>query len=488
MKNFNSLVKSITNIEIIVPSDAPITDICYNSQKATPGSLFVALNGTNTDGSRYIQDAISNGAVAIISDKIPDNIPDNIGFARSKNTHDALAQLSSIFYDNPSSKLKLIGITATSGKTTVSHIVHSIFKNADYKTGLIGTINIKIGDEIINSTHTTPESRDLQEIFKKMIDVNTDVCVMEVSSHSLDQGRVAASEFDVAAFLNIARDHLDYHKTAEAYKNAKLKLFTKFSNPNTIAVVNIDDPFAIDIISSYKGKVITFSATRKADVYATDCIANTNHVDFTLNIADIKIPITFHMGGIFNINNALAAAAICYACNISLPKIKRGIELCESVSGRFQSVKTNKDFSVIIDYAHTPDELEKVIDSAKNITDGRILLVFGCGGNRDKGKRSIMGRIGVSNSDYTIITSDNPRFENPTDIINDIIEGIPEDSKNKFKIETDRKKAIKEIIKLAQPKDVIVIAGKGHETYQEINGEKYEFNDSQIAKDILETL
>ncbi len=487
---FSEIAAGIGNIGQMIDTDKEITDICYDSRKVRPGCLFVAINGSNTDGSRYIPDALKAGAVAVLTEKPLESLslPEGTGYIKTDNALVAMAQASCRFFDNPSKKLKLIGITGTSGKTTVSHIVYSVLQNSGIKSGLIGTINVVIDGAATQSAHTTPLSRELQEIFANMVARKVGACVMECSSHALDQGRVEGCDFDICAFLNIARDHLDYHKTAEAYKEAKLKLFTSYARRKTACVVNLDDPFSREIISRCRGEVITFSTSGNADVITRDAKVCADHVEFTLCIKGACVPVYFHMGGDFNVSNAVAAAAICYANGISLPDIKKGIELCKPVCGRFQAVRTDKPFSVIVDYAHTPDELEKLLISARKITKGRLLTLFGCGGNRDRGKRPIMGRIAVSNSDVSVISSDNPRYEEPMEIIREILPGIPEDMKDKTTIEPDRRKAIRQILLEARPDDVVVIAGKGHEGYQEIRGVRLDFNDLKIAEDILKTI
>ncbi|MBO4548113.1 MAG: UDP-N-acetylmuramoyl-L-alanyl-D-glutamate--2,6-diaminopimelate ligase, partial [Abditibacteriota bacterium] len=467
---FRDLVNGIDNAGQVIDTSADITDICYDSRKVRPGCLFVAINGSNTDGARYIPDAIKGGAAAVLCEKAPESLdlPAGIGYIRSSNALISMAQASARFFDYPSRNMKLIGITGTSGKTTVSHIVYSILNNAGIKTGLIGTIKVAIGDQAAMSSHTTPLSRELQEIFAHMRGCGAGACVMECSSHALDQGRVEKCDFDICAFLNIARDHLDYHKTADAYREAKLKLFTEYAGPDSVSVVNLDDTFSREIISKCRGQVVTFSQTGEADVTGKDASVYADHVEFTLCVGGVCVPVYFHMGGEFNISNVLAAAAICYADGISLPDIKKGIELCQPVSGRFQAVKCDRGFSVIVDYAHTPDELEKLLISARKLTKGRLLILFGCGGNRDRGKRPIMGRIAITNSDRAVISSDNPRYEEPMEIIREIISGIPGEYASRWTVEPDRRKAIKEIIREARKDDLVVIAGKGHEGYQEI--------------------
>jgi len=474
---------------LINDTDSDITNICYDSRKVVSGDLFVATSGTNTDGARYITDAIKKGAVAIVSDKEIDDLPKNIGYAISNNTRKALGLISSNFFGNPSSKLNIVGVTGTSGKTTVTNIIHSIYTNLGEVAGLIGTIANKIGTEAIPSTHTTPESRDLQELFAKMVSENASICAMETSSHALDQGRVYGTEFNIGVFLNIARDHLDYHKTIEAYKEAKLKLFSYYPNiqkKEFVAVINNDENILEDIKRVFNGKILTFGQTSDADVYSTNEEVSISYVKFTLNYNGESVDVTFNMGGDFNVSNALAAATVAIIGGVSLEDIKYGIEHCGQVSGRFQSIDCGQDFSIIVDYAHTPDEMEKLLETSQKIKKNRIITVFGCGGNRDRGKRPIMGKIACDNSDFVIITSDNPRNEEPIDIIRDIVAGIEDDSK--YTIVSDRHDAIEFALKMAQKDDLVVLAGKGHENYQIVKDDSLHFDDKEEVEKILKNL
>ncbi|MBQ9358388.1 MAG: UDP-N-acetylmuramoyl-L-alanyl-D-glutamate--2,6-diaminopimelate ligase, partial [Abditibacteriota bacterium] len=358
---FCDLAAGIANAQQVIDTDTDITDICYDSRKVKPGCMFVAINGSNTDGARYIGDALKAGAAAVLTEKPLEalKLPAGIGYIRTPNSLVSMAHAACAFYGYPSRKMTLIGITGTSGKTTVSNVVYSILSNSGIKSGLIGTINVIMDREKAPSTHTTPLSRELQQYFSEMVKKDIKACVMECSSHALDQGRVTGCDFDICAFLNIARDHLDYHKTADAYKEAKLKLFTEYAGPGSVSVINLDDPFSREIISKCKGEVVTFGTGGHGDVVSRDAKIFADHVEFNLCVRDVCVPVYFHMGGEFNVSNVLAAAAICYAKGLSLPEIKNGIERCQPVSGRFQAVKSDKDFSVIVDYAHTPDELEK---------------------------------------------------------------------------------------------------------------------------------
>lgn len=459
--------------------DTEISDVCYDSRKASPGCVFVALSGSVTDGTRYIDDAVKAGAVAVVSES-ETSIPENVVGIKAKNTKNTLAEMSARFYGNPSEKMRMVGITGTSGKTTVSNIIYSIYSSKNIKSGLIGTISNRFGNVEEAATHTTPQSADLQKLLKRMADCGVEMCAMEVSSHALDQGRVYATEYDCGVFLNIARDHLDYHKTPENYRNAKLKLFgyyPKHQKKQMTAIVNYDENLFDDVKNIFNGKIITFGRNSGADVYSSNEKIFVDRVEFDLNYKEQSQRIVFGMGGEFNVSNALAAAAVAVSDGFSLEDIKKGIENCMPVNGRFQSVDCGQDFSVIVDYAHTPDEIEKLLKSAKKICRKRIITVCGCGGNRDKGKRPIMGKIACDNSDFVIITSDNPRDEEPADIINDILKGT--EDKNNYKTVTDRAEAIKEALSMALKDDLVVIAGKGHEDYQIIKGVKYHFDDKE---------
>lgn len=473
------------DLEVKNFSDLDITGVCYDSRKAVPGSVFVALPGSVTDGVKYIDEAVKKGAVALVSEK--DLEIDGIVTAKCENAKNALAKLSADFYGNPSEKMKMIGITGTSGKTTVSNIIYSIYNSMGVKSGLIGTIANRFGDVTETATHTTPQSEDLQKLFARMAGYGVRMCAMEVSSHALDQSRVYGTEFDCGVFLNIARDHLDYHKTEENYRKAKLKLFSyypKHQKKTFTAVVNYDENLYEDVRKVFEGKIITFGRNRNADVYSENEKINADRVEFDLVYNGEKVHILFNMGGEFNVSNALAAAAVAASDNISLENIRKGIEACQPVSGRFQSVKCGQNFSVIVDYAHTPDEIEKLLASVDKIRKKRIITVCGCGGNRDRGKRPIMGKIACEGSDFVIITSDNPRNEDPEEIIKDIEEGIKD--RDNYKVVCDRHEAIITALDMAQKDDIVVIAGKGHEDYQIVRGVKYHFDDREEVKNYFE--
>ncbi|MBQ7257978.1 MAG: UDP-N-acetylmuramoyl-L-alanyl-D-glutamate--2,6-diaminopimelate ligase [Abditibacteriota bacterium] len=468
--------------EMVAETDRDITSVAYDSRDVKEGALFAALDGCRTEGANFIDQAIENGAVCIVTETDV-KLPDNVANVKVKNANSALGRIVSNFYGNPTEKMKVIGVTGTSGKTTVTNIIYNIYSNLNIKSGLVGTIANKIGDVVEPTNYTTPQAVDLQKLFYKMVENKVEVCVMEVSSHGLDQERVYGTEFDCGVFLNIARDHLDYHKTLESYKEAKLKLFSYYPKEQKkpfYAVVNYDEGLLRDVRKVFDGEIITFGRHYEADVYSTNEIINIDFVEFDLNYKHESVHIKFNMGGDFNISNCLAAATVALGDGISLEDIRKGIEGTKPVNGRFQSVDCGQDFSVIVDYAHTPDEIEKLLKTANKIKKNRIITVCGCGGNRDKGKRPIMGKIACDNSDFVIITSDNPRDEEPKSIIEDILEGIKD--KNNYRVEVDRADAIKEALSMAKPKDCVIIAGKGHENYQIVKGVKHHFDDKEQVR------
>lgn len=460
-----------------------INKICYDNRKIELNDVFVCIKGFKVDGHTFIEDAIKRGAKAII---IQDHveIDSRVTVIKVKDTRKALALVGSSFYDNPKNKLKIIGITGTNGKTTSAFIIKSILEKAGYKTGLIGTIANYIGDEKIDSVRTTPESLELHELFNEMVEKGVKYCVMEVSSHSLDLDRVYGVEFVSGIFTNLTRDHLDFHKTFENYFNAKAKLFERSKH----SIVNIDDSYGVKLINDIKNKNIdtvvkTFSIENKADFKAFDIngdsLGSRFKIDVEGNIYDMEINIP----GLYNIHNVLGCIACAKTLGISIDIIKEAV-LDIVVPGRCEMVAKNKSlpYTIIVDYAHTPDGLKNILNTIKGFVKGRIITVFGCGGDRDKVKRPQMGEIACKLSDIAVITSDNPRSEEPMDIINDIKNGLAYDN---FIVEENRGKAIEKAIDMAKKDDVILIAGKGHETYQILKDETIHFDEREVVIDIL---
>ncbi|NRT70744.1 UDP-N-acetylmuramoyl-L-alanyl-D-glutamate--2,6-diaminopimelate ligase [Clostridium beijerinckii] len=483
--NLKSILKGIDFESIQGDIDIEVNKINYDSRKAGIDDVFVCIKGYATDGHKYIEKAIENGAKVIV---IQDDIEikdENIAIIKCNDTRKALALMGANYYDNPSSKMKIIGVTGTNGKTTTAFMIKHILEESNKKVGLIGTIANFIGDEKIHTERTTPESLELQELFSEMVDKGVEYCVMEVSSHSLALDRVYGIEFQVGIFTNLTRDHLDFHKTFENYYKAKFKLFER----SRIKIVNVDDNYGRQVISDLNNlkcnDIYSFSVKSISDFKAFDEEMGSREIKFKLNLKEDE-QFILNIPGEYNIYNALGAIAACFKLGMPIKDIKSGIEnvvvlgRCERVAKEY-----NLGYEIIIDYAHTPDGLENILKTAKAFTKGRLISVFGCGGDRDKVKRPEMGKISTDIADITIVTSDNPRSEEPLSIIKDIEAGIDKD--NYFVIE-NRKEAIKKSIDIALDNDVIVIAGKGHETYQVLKDETIHFDEREIVKEILDSM
>ena len=483
---FSELTKHLTNPRIASPGDAEIAGIAYDSREARPGWLFVAMRGGTFDGHDFIDAALDAGAAAIVAEREVGGIP--VPCVVVPNGRIAMGEIAAPFFGYPSRKLKLIGVTGTSGKTTVTHLIQSIFNASGRPAGLIGTLGARIGEELIETKHTTPESVDLQRTLADMVERGVEVVAMEASSHGLYQGRTLGCEFDCGVFTNIARDHLDFHGTFEAYLDAKLILFRDYpamSAKRFVAAINADDASAGKVKAATTGEVITFAVESDADLTACNIEVTARSVRFDMAYHGATVPIRLEIGGFFNVYNALAAAAAAIGLGLDVDTIARGLAAARSVPGRFESVDCGQDFGVIVDYAHTPDELENVLRTARSLTKNRLIAVFGCGGDRDRGKRPIMGRIGAELADVVVITSDNPRKEDPDSIIAMVLEGIPESEKPRVTVRPDRREGIETAISLARAGDVVVIAGKGHEDYQIFADRTIHFDDRETAREVL---
>lgn len=480
------LIKGLEILETNKTDNFDITGISFDSRDVKEGYVFVAIKGFNFDGHDYIEKAIENGAKCIVAEekiKLKEDVP----YIIVKDTRLALARLSSNYYNEPSKKMEIVGVTGTNGKTTVTYLIKSIFEANNEKAGIIGTIGDIVDGSLIKTNNTTPESLTIQKHLYNMINSKTKCCVMEVSSHSLDLKRVEYCNFDVGIFTNLSREHLDYHNTLEEYFKAKARLFYMTSKYN---IVNYDDHYGKKMIENLKDidiPLITYGLSKNALIYATSIYYHSNGVDFVLNTPKGTINIRLNIPGEFSVYNALAAASCGYAYGFSLDSIKEGLEKVEGVKGRFELVPTGKDFTVIIDFAHTPDGLEKVLETIDGFAKGRKVVVFGAGGNRDKTKRPIMGETVARHSDLCIVTSDNPRKEEPEKIIDDVLTGVKKANGNYIKI-VDRKEAIEYAIKNAKPKDVILLAGKGHETYTIIGDKTIPFDERKIVLDTLKEM
>lgn len=485
--NLINLCSPILNKRIVGNIDLNINGIEVDSRKVKSGNLFICLPGFTVDGHDYANKAIENGAVALVCQReLPIAVPQII----VTDSRFAMSIMSDIFYEQPSHKLRVIGVTGTNGKTTTTHLIEKILADQGYLSGLIGTIKTKIGTEVFENKNTTPDSIELQKNFAKMVDVGSDYVIMEVSSHALDLGRVKGVDYNIAVFTNLTQDHLDYHHTMDQYRNAKGLFFSQLGNSyekerkeNKYAILNGDDVASEYYKRVTASQVITYGIDNEADVNGTDIVISANGTSFTLSSFMGSIKINLKMIGKFSVYNALAAATVAIVEGVSLESIKKSLESIDGVDGRFEAVNEGQKFTVIVDYAHTPDSLENVLKTVKEFAQGKVFCIFGAGGDRDRTKRPIMGQIATKYSDFTIITSDNPRSEDPDMIIADILEGVKKFSVNNNYIAiTDRKSAIEYAISNAKAQDVILIAGKGHETYQIIGTEVIHFDDREIAR------
>lgn len=464
-------------MHIIGNAQTDIKSIEYDSRKVSEGALFFCISGYKTDGHNYAQNAVEAGAAALmVTRKLDINVPQIL----VDDARMAMAHISREFYGRPDETLKMIGITGTNGKTTTTYMIKSVLECTGKKTGLIGTIINMIGDRELHAERTTPESPDLFALLRRMADDGCKAAVMEVSSHSLELGRTSGITFDVSVFTNLTQDHLDFHQTFENYLNAKKKLFCASKQ----AAVNIDDNAAADIMAvdiDWR----TFGIKEKADVYARNIEITPKGVTYDLCCQGAMLPLHLRIPGIFSVYNSLAAATACLILGEGLEAIKKGLEAMPSVAGRFEVLDTgSRPFTIILDYAHTPDSLQNTLMTVKSFARGRIIPVFGCGGDRDRGKRPIMGEIAGRLSSFAVITSDNPRTEDPFEIIRSVESGMKKTDCPYICIE-NRRAAIKYAIDNAQSEDIIVLAGKGHETYQEIGNVKYPFDEKKVVKELL---
>ncbi len=467
--------------------DIDIKGIEKNSKEVKEGYMFIAIKGFSTDGHQFVESAIESGAKCVMLQEGCElkslNIPDDITVLVVKDTRQALAICSSNFYGNPSAQLKLIGVTGTKGKTTTTFMIKEILEKAGKKVGLIGTIATYInGKKIKDSDRTTPESLELQQLFRQMVDEGVEVCVMEVSSQSLKLHRVDGCQFDIVLFTNFSEDHISEreHPDMQDYFNSKLKLFEMCKT----GIVNADDLHAAKIPRLFpESNIVTYGIDNFANVLAKDITITNSYVDFRVKITDRNERVRTGIPGRFSVYNSLAAICVAQKFGIDSEIIKQALEEVR-VPGRSELVDNKLELTIMIDYAHSPESLQNILQAAKSYTRGRVISLFGCGGDRDSGKRAVMGEISGKIADYTIITSDNPRTEDPQKIVNQIEEGIKK-TKGKYEVIVDRIEAIKKAINMANKRDIIILAGKGHEPYQEINGVKYPFDERIIVKDIV---
>ena len=482
------LQKLLENLHAIVPynGDNPeITSIENDNRKVQKGSLFICIKGYTVDGHDFAESAVKNGAAAVLAER---PLELDVPVLLVNDTTRAMAVLADAFYGQPTKSLHLIGITGTNGKTTTSHLIEKIFADAGKKTGLIGTMYTKIADQIIETKNTTPESLTLQKTFNQMVDAGVNTAVMEVSSHALDLGRVHGCEYNVAVFTNLTQDHLDYHQTMEEYKRAKSLLFAQLGNTFDLnkpkyAVLNADDDASEMYSRSTAAHVVTYGIEQKADLKAKNIQMTPKGTVFDLEIMGVTYPIRMQLIGKFSVYNVLASIAAALVSGLEMEQIIHSIESVEGVAGRFELVNAGQDFTVIVDYAHTPDSLENVLKTIQHFAEKKVFVIVGCGGDRDRTKRPLMAQIACQLATDPILTSDNPRSEDPLDILKDMEAGVKGET---YQVIPDRRKAIYTAVSQASAGDVILIAGKGHETYQIIGKEVHDFDDRLVAREAIE--
>ena len=487
-----SILSGLEGLKVRGNLDVNVKEIKNNSKTVEENDMFVAIKGFDDDGHKHIKEAIENGAKVILAeeDKIDKNIikeiPEDIVLILTKDTRYALAIVACNFYKNPSKKMKLIGVTGTKGKTTTTYMIRDILEKHGIKVGLIGTVASYVGDrKIADNENTTPESLKLQEIFSKMLEEKCEAVVMEVSSQSLKLERVAGCDFDIGVFTNFAEDHISSkeHPDMEDYFNSKVKLFKMCKK----GFINADDVYSIMLPKLVpECQFTTYGIDNHCDLLAKDITVTNQYADFKVKIGDKNERVKVSIPGRFSVYNSLAAMAVAMQFGCNSEEIKGALENIR-VPGRSELVDNKLGLTIMIDYAHTPESLEKILSAVKIYTKGRVISVFGCGGDRDKNKRPMMGEVSGRVADYTIITSDNPRTENPEEIVKDIEEGIKK-TNGKYECIVDRKEAIRKAIKMANKRDMIVLAGKGHEQYQEINKKREPFDESEIVNNIIEEM
>ncbi|WP_199425997.1 UDP-N-acetylmuramoyl-L-alanyl-D-glutamate--2,6-diaminopimelate ligase [Thermaerobacillus caldiproteolyticus] len=479
-----TLLSYLHDFTIYVGDNPTITSIEMDSRQVKQGSLFICVRGFTVDGHDFAKQAVENGAVAVIAER---QVDVNVPVVIVRDSRRAMAVLADAFYGQPTHRLHLIGVTGTNGKTTTTHIIEHIFRKAKKKTGLIGTVHMKIGDKTYNVQNTTPESLILQKTFKQMVDENVDVAIMEVSSHALHMGRVHGCDYDVAVFTNLTQDHLDYHRTMDEYRQAKGLLFAQLGNRfdhrrPKFAVLNQDDPASEQYKHMTAATLITYGIEKESDIMAKRIDMTPSGMAFDLVTPYETVRVKTKLVGRFNVYNLLAAVAACLVSDVSLSTIVESIEEISGVPGRLETVDEGQDFAVIVDYAHTPDSLENVLKTIRQFAQHRVYVIVGCGGDRDRTKRPLMAQIATQYADVAIFTSDNPRSERPEDILKDMEDGV---KGAEYVTIVDRKEAIRYAVEQAKEGDIILIAGKGHETYQIIGDEVIEFDDRLVARQAI---
>ncbi len=478
------MIQKLDAADVTGETDIDIEQVEYDSRLIKERALFVAIKGYQQDGFDFVPQAVEDGAVAVIGER--DSCEENVTYIRVDNARKALADVAAAFYGYPGLKLKACGITGTNGKTTTAMLLKNILEARNKTTGLISSVVYDTGQERFDAVRTTPESLDIQRLLFLMRKNHCVNAVMEVSSHALVLHRVDNINFRVAIYTNFTRDHLDFHKDMEEYLEAKARLMKRVQGPLSYVVINLDQPEFRKYFGEFTSSYIGYSLSdESADVYCTSYEIRSDGTTFDLVTPMGTRTVEFPLPGRFNLMNGIAAAAGGLASGIDIDNVIKGLETAKPVPGRFQPIDEGQPFGVFVDFAHTPDALSRLCESGRELCEGRLLLLFGCGGDRDKGKRKLMGEAATAGADYVVVTSDNPRSENPADIIKDIKPGL---QKKKYEIVEDRRQAISTVMALAQPGDVVLLAGKGAESYQEVNGERHPFSDTAEAARVLHEL
>lgn len=477
----NDLLSRIPVIEIHGNHNREVSDLVFDSRKVTENSLYIAMRGTVADGHSFIASSIEKGAKTVVCEEFPENLDGNVTYVKVKDSSKALGRLASNFYGNPSENLKLIGVTGTNGKTSVSTLLFDVFKNLGYDSALLSTVEIRIGEKKIPATHTTPDVITINKILAQAVEEGCEFAFMEVSSHGIAQNRIEGLHFKIAGFTNLTHDHLDYHKTFDEYLKTKKRFFDEL-NDEAVAITNIDDKNGNVMLQNTKAQKRSYALKTMADYHGRLLEIDFNGMLLNFNGKEFWTTLT----GKFNIYNLLLVFGIASELGFEHNEILQAISTLKRVNGRFETFKSDGGIFFIVDYAHTPDALENILDSINDIRtkNERLITVFGCGGDRDHAKRPEMGNIATKKSTLAIITSDNPRTEDPAAIIKEIEAGVEPQNFSKYTSIPDRKEAIKMAIKFAEPKDIILVAGKGHETYQEINGMKHHFDDKEVINEL----
>ncbi len=485
MQTLQNILYKVGLVAVNGVLDVAIKTLAFDSREVSKGAAFVAVRGTQVDGHQFIDRAIEGGAVAVVCEVLPLALVKDITYVQVKNAHAALGVMAANFYDNPSRELKMVGITGTNGKTTTTTLLHNLFTDLGYVAGLLSTVINKIGKREVPATHTTPNPIALNQLLREMVEEGCEFCFMEVSSHAIHQERIAGLSFQIAGFTNISHDHLDYHKTFKEYIYAKKKFFDDLSS-DAVAIVNSDDSNGLVMVQNTNASIKTFARKTVAD-YKVKIVEN-SFAGLVLNLNQHEL--WTNLIGDFNASNMILVYAIALELGLEEMDVLRGLSKLKSVEGRFEHFKSDKGIVAIVDYAHTPDALKNVLSTIQSVRtrNEQVITVVGCGGDRDRTKRPKMAEISAVLSDQVILTSDNPRTENPEAIIDEMQKGVPAEKSAKVMSITNRKEAIKVACSLAQSGDILLIAGKGHEKYQEINGERFPFDDFNIVTETLKKL